>query len=144
MVAWQIWLIVAGLSFILEAITVGFLVFWFGVAALITSLLSLFIPNIVAQAAIFILLSAIFILFTRKFADKITKKDNVKTNADTNLNKTGIVIKKIDSTNQKPGQVKIDSEVWTAISEDETDIAKDTKVKVSKIEGVKLVVTPIK
>ena len=40
MVAWQIWLIVAGFSFILEIATVGFLVFWFGVAALIVCILS--------------------------------------------------------------------------------------------------------
>ena len=31
---WQIWLIIAGLFFIGEIITVGFLIFWFGIGAL--------------------------------------------------------------------------------------------------------------
>lgn len=32
---WQFWLILAGLFLILEIITVGFLVFWFSVGALV-------------------------------------------------------------------------------------------------------------
>ena len=49
MLPWQIWLIISGVCFIAEIATVGFLVFWFGVAALITCLLSLFISNVIAQ-----------------------------------------------------------------------------------------------
>ena len=49
MAAWQIWLIISGVCFIIEIATIGFLVFWFAVAALITCLLSLFIPNIIIQ-----------------------------------------------------------------------------------------------
>ena len=45
MLPWQIWLIISGVCFIAEIATVGFLIFWFGVAALITCLLSLFISN---------------------------------------------------------------------------------------------------
>ena len=48
MLPWQIWLIISGVCFIAEIATVGFLVFWFGVAALITCLLSLFISNVIA------------------------------------------------------------------------------------------------
>ena len=39
---WQVWLIIAGLFFIGEMITVGFLVFWFGVGALLAMITSLF------------------------------------------------------------------------------------------------------
>ena len=35
MAMWQIWLIVAGVCFVLEIATVGFLIFWFAVAALV-------------------------------------------------------------------------------------------------------------
>lgn len=94
MVAWQIWLIVAGFSFILEIATVGFLVFWFGVAALIVCILSLFIPSLVAQFAIFIILSALLICLTRRFAEKITKKDIIVTNSNSIIGKKAIVKKR--------------------------------------------------
>ena len=37
---WQFWLIASGIFFIVEIITVGFLVFWLGIAALITMCVS--------------------------------------------------------------------------------------------------------
>ena len=39
---WQVWLLIAGLFFIGEIATVGFLIFWFGVGALIAMIVSLF------------------------------------------------------------------------------------------------------
>ena len=42
---WQFWLIAAGVFFIGEAITVGFLIFWLGVASLITMCVSFFTSN---------------------------------------------------------------------------------------------------
>lgn len=144
MLPWQIWLIVAGFSFILEIATVGFLVFWFGVAALITCLVSLFVPNIIAQTVIFIVLSVILILLTRPFAKKIGRKDNVVTNSNAIIGKEGIVIKEIDGKNGIIGQVKILGDTWSAICEDTNlTIPVDSTVKVSKIDGVKLIVEPI-
>ena len=42
---WQVWLIIAGLFFIGEIATVGFLIFWFGIGALIAMVVSLFTSN---------------------------------------------------------------------------------------------------
>ena len=42
---WYIWLIIAGICFVIEMITVGFFVFWFGIGALITMLVSLICPG---------------------------------------------------------------------------------------------------
>lgn len=144
MVAWQIWLIVAGFSFILEIATVGFLVFWFGVAALIVCILSLFIPSLVAQFAIFIILSALLICLTRGFAEKITKKDTIVTNSNSIIGKKAIVKKDISSTSN--GQIKVNGDIWTAVlSEDFTDsISEGSTVEIEKIDGVKAVVKPLK
>jgi len=144
--AWQIWLIVAGFSFILEVITVGFLVFWFGVAAIITAFLSFFIPNTAAQIGIFVILSTILICFTRKLSNRLTKDDNTVTNSQTVVGKIGIVTKEIDVKNHKLGQVKVDSEVWSATCEntDLESIPVGTKVKIEEISGVKVIVTPEK
>lgn len=144
MVAWQIWLIVAGFSFILEIATVGFLVFWFGVAALIVCILSLFIPSLVAQFAIFIILSALLICLTRRFSEKITKKDTIVTNSNSIIGKKAIVKKDISSTSN--GQIKVNGDIWTAVlSEDFTDsISEGNTVEIEKIDGVKAVVKPLK
>ena len=41
------------------------------------------------------------------------------------------------------GEVKVNGEAWSAKSEDESSIQKGTEVEVLKIDGVKLVVSPI-
>ena len=144
MLPWQIWLIIAGVCFILEIATVGFLVFWFGVAALITCLISLFVPSIIAQTVIFIVLSVILILLSRPFAKKIGRKDNVVTNSNAIIGKEAIVIKEIDGKTGKVGQVKVLGDTWSAICEDSNIVIPvDSTVKVSKIDGVKLIVEPI-
>ena len=93
MLPWQIWLIISGVCFIAEIATVGFLVFWFGVAALITCLLSLFISNVIAQTVIFVILSVILICLTRPFAEKMNKNDNIVTNSNAIIGKEGEVTK---------------------------------------------------
>ena len=52
---WQVWLIIAGLCFIIEMATVGFFVFWFGIGALAAMITSIITPeNIVLQCVIFV------------------------------------------------------------------------------------------
>ena len=144
MIAWQFWLIIAGVCLVLEILTVGFLIFWFALAALIVSFLSIFIHSVIAQTAIFIVLSAILIFFTRPLAKKVNKSDNTATNANRLIGKTAIVKKKIQNHNN--GQVKVDGELWTAtLSEDCKDsIEEGSTVEIISIDGVKLVVKPSK
>ena len=51
---WQIWLIISGVCFIVEIITVGFLIFWLAIGALFAMLVSFFTDNIVIQTAVFV------------------------------------------------------------------------------------------
>lgn len=143
MFAWQIWLIIAGICLIIEMATVGFLIFWLSVAALITCFISLFIPNVIVQTAIFVIFSTILIFFTRPFCNKFTKKDTSVTNANSIIGKEGIVKKEISQTSN--GQVSVNGELWTAICDPifQEPIKVGSTVKVLKIDGVKLVVTPI-
>lgn len=144
MLAWQIWLIIAGFCLILEIATVGFLLFWFAVAALITCVLSLFISNVIVQTAIFVLLSAVLVFLTRPLANKLNKKDNTITNANSVIGKEAVVTKEISSGIGSIGQVKIGGDVWSAICIQNNDsIPAGTKVSIIKIDGVKLIVEPI-
>ena len=145
MLPWQIWLIIAGICLIIEIATVGFLVFWFAVAALITCLLSLFIHNVIIQTAIFVVLSALLIFLTRPFANKIGKKDKVVTNSSSLIGKEGTVLKDITFNSATLGQVKVNGDVWSAVTEEDYGIipAKSI-VRILKRDGVKLVVDPLK
>lgn len=144
MAMWQIWLIVAGVCFVLEIATVGFLIFWFAVAALVTCILSIFISNVVVQTAIFVILSALLILLTRPFAEKIANNDNAITNANRIIGKEAIVKKEI--TPIQNGQIKIGGDIWTAtLSSSCTDnIPEGSAVEIVDIDGVKAVVKPVK
>lgn len=141
---WKLWLIIAGFFFIIEIFTVGFLVFWFGIGALITMIVSIFVDNIIVQATVFLVTSAILLFATRPFVDKFTKDDDdYKTNAFAIEGKIGKVITTIDPL-EGIGQIKVSGEIWSAKSFDDTCISQDTKVIVERIDGAKAIVKPIR
>ena len=136
---WHIWLIIAGIFFVVEAFTIGFLVFWFGIGALIAMIVSLFTDNIIIQSAIFIITSTILLFFTRPFVNKFSKNNNVNTNAFSIIGKKGIVTQTIEPISGK-GQIKIGTEIWSAKSADDTKIEAGLEVEIIEIDGVKAVV----
>ena len=139
---WQIWLILSGIFFVCEIITVGFMIFWLGIAALLTALVSVFIDNIVIETAVFVVSSSLLIPLTKPFVDKYIKPKTTLTNAYSVLGKKGIVTTQINPTNGS-GQVKIGTEIWSAKSENGLVIPKDSEIEVLKIDGVKVLVKQI-
>lgn len=141
---WQIWLIAAGVFFIAEIITLGFLMFWLGVGALLAMVVSFFIDNIIIQATVFVISSAILILGTKPFVDKfVNNKKSVKTNVYSMLGQEGLVTQDINLI-KATGQVNVNGEIWSATCKGTTTIPQGTAVKVLKVRGVKLLVEPIK
>lgn len=140
---WGFWLVVAGIFFIIELCTTGFLVFWLGLAALISMIVSFFTTNIVIQTILFVALSIILIVFTRPILNKFFKlKDDssLQSNIYSVIGKEGIVVEDINCIDYT-GKVKVAGELWSAISNN--DIPKNTHIKVTEIDGVKLKVEPI-
>ena len=138
---WQIWLIASGVFFVIEIFTVGFLIFWLGVAALLAMLVSFFTNSIILQTSVFVIASGIFIFATRPLADKILKKDAIPTNVYSLVGKKGIVIEDINWANGT-GQVKVEGDIWSAKTKEKVNIPKGTEVEIESIEGVKVYVTP--
>ena len=138
---WQIWLIIAGVCFIVEMATVGFFIFWFGVGALFSMIVSIFIPeSIPIQCAVFVITSVILLFLTKPLVNKFTKKDKkIDTNSYSIIGKTGIVTQDINPIHSV-GLVKVSGEVWSAKTIDGSIIEKGQEVKVVKIDGVKVVV----
>ena len=136
---WQFWLIVAGICLVIEIATVGFLVFWFGIGALLAMITSFFTDNLIIQTVVFILSSTVLLFFTRPFVNKFSPKEKVKTNAFSIIGKKGIVTQTINPITGE-GQVKVGSEVWSAKSSEDVKIEKGLEVEVLDIDGVKAIV----
>ena len=97
-------------------ITVGFLIFWFGVGSLIAMIVSFFTSNIIIQTTVFVISSAILLLVTKPFVKKFIDVKPTNTNAFSIIGKKALVIKTIDPIHSV-GQIKLNGEVWTAESE---------------------------
>ncbi|MBQ3145894.1 MAG: NfeD family protein [Clostridia bacterium] len=140
---WSFWLIVAGIFFIIEMATVGFLIFWLGIGALLAMVTSFITDSIVIQTVVFVVISGILIPLTKPLADKFISKKSVATNSYSLIGKHGIVLADINPI-EATGLVKVNGETWSAKSEDGEIIPKDTQIEVLSIDGVKLIVSPLK
>ena len=133
---WQVWLVVSGICFIVEIITVGFLFFWFGIGALIAMIFSLFTSKIFIQ-------STILLFLTKPFVKKFLNKDSQTiTGTFSIIGQTAIVTKEIN-TAMAQGQVRVNGEIWSAKTANNEIIPVGTNVKVLGISGVKVVVEKI-
>ena len=138
---WAIWLIAAGVFFIAEIATTGFLIFWLGLGALLAMVTSFITDSVFIQKIVFVISSTLLILLTKPLLKKITKKDKtVVTNAFSIVGKDAIVTTTIDPK-QGIGQIKVDGETWSAKCSDDIVIEKGTEVKILAIDGVKAVVS---
>ena len=144
---WYIWLIIAGVCFAIEIFTVGFLIFWFGIGALISMIVSIFCPgDIVLQTSVFVITSTLLIFLTKPLVNRFTKKDKDKeysTNAYSIIGKKGLVVQDINPIHGV-GQIKVLNEVWSAKTADDSIIKKGTEIEIVEIQGVKAIVQPTK
>ena len=134
-----VWLAVAVIFGVGEMFTAGLTLIWFSFGALATMFLTTYVESIPMQVLIFGVSSSIMLFIATKV---IVKKDESyvsNTNIDALIGKYAIVEK--DVSNVVYGIVNLEGEKWTAVSEKDETYKKGEKVKVVRIDGVKLVVT---
>ena len=124
-----------------EASTVVMVSLWFAVGALAAMIASLLGAQFWLQAVIFVAVSGILLSLLRPVFRKYIKPRIAKTNLDSVIGSTGIVTARIDNI-QSVGQVKLGVMEWTARSATGEVIEEGMQVKVDRIEGVKVYVTP--
>lgn len=138
---WVIWLVIAVIMFIIEAVTTGLATLWFGIGAIVAMIMDLCGASVPAQVIVMAVVSIVcFVLcmiWVRPKLESLRKKNIQRTNADRLIGREGTVIVPLNGIEGK-GQVKIDGQVWSAKAD--SDIAEGIKVTVKAIEGVKLVV----
>lgn len=134
------WLILFVVLIIIEALTVGLTTIWFAIGSLAAFGLECIGLGLPIQVIAFIVISVILFIVTRPIAMKYFNKDREKTNAESLVGRTALVMEKIDNIHAA-GKVEVNGLEWTARTDDESIvIEKDTKVRILGIEGVKLIV----
>ncbi len=125
----------------LESSTVLMVSLWFAVGAFAALVASLFGAQLWIQTLLFVAVSAVLLALLRRVFKAYIQPKIVKTNLDSVIDSTGYVTARIDNP-AGCGQVKLGAMEWTARSTSGDPIAEGTLVKVDRIEGVKLFVTP--
>ena len=94
------------------------------------------------QIIIFLLVSGALLALLWPLVKKFLRPNLKKTNLDSVIGSVGLVTATIDNLSAT-GQVKLGGMEWTARSTTGKIIDPHTEVKVDRIEGVKVFVTPV-
>lgn len=126
----------------MEASTVTMISTWFALGALAAMVVSFFGGQLWLQVVVFFAVSTVFLLLLRPLAKKYFTPKIVKTNVDSVVGSRGKVLEEIDNVTAR-GRVKLGGMEWSARSTGGDKIAADTLVRVDRVEGVKVFVTPL-
>lgn len=137
----MIWLVLLVLFVIAEAATVTLVSLWFAVGALVAMAAALLGASAWIQVGVFALVSLVLLLLLRPLVRRYITPKLTATNADSVIGTVGLVTVAIDNT-AGTGQVKLGGLYWTARSTTGAPIPLDTQVRVDRISGVKVYVTP--
>ena len=137
----MIWLLLIVVFLIAEAATVTMVSLWFAAGALAAMLVSLTGGSIAFQVTVFLAVSVLAVAALRPLVRKHITPKLTRTNVDSVIGTTGFVTEDIDNVSAQ-GQVKLGSMYWTARSTSGASLSKGTLIRVDRIEGVKVFVSP--
>ena len=134
-----VWLVVAVILGVIEAVTVSLISVWFAIGALAAIIPAYFGVPVWGQVLVFLAVSAVAFAFTKRFFKDVVKVKKQPTNSDSLIGSDGIVTTEINNL-EGSGKVFISGLTWSARSEDGNNIPEGAVVTVFRIEGVTLVV----
>jgi len=136
-----IWLVLLVIFLIAEASTVTLVSLWFAAGALAALFTGLLGGALWLQVLLFLAVSVLSLIALRPAFRKYIRPRLTATNVDSVIGSTGLVTVSVDNVSAV-GQVKLGAMEWTARSTSGTPIPEGTLVKVDRIEGVKVFVSP--
>lgn len=138
---WHIWLIIALISFIMEIFIPSFVLFNFGIGAVVGSLAAGLNLSIEWQIVLFstATLMSFFLIrpVMRKYAYK--RSDGYTTNQDAMIGRQAKVTEEIDNENNR-GRVSLDGDIWQARSLNNEIIPPGTTVEIVQLKSIVLIV----
>ena len=125
-----------------EAMTVSLVSVWFAAGALGAIVVALLGGGLILQVTVFLALAVALLLSLRSIVRKHFTPHVTKTNIDSVIGATGIVVTPVNNI-AALGQVQINGMEWSARSSDNSHIPAGVMVRVDRVEGVKVFVTPV-
>lgn len=137
-----IWIAIAIIFAVIEGVTVQLVALWFAIGAAVSALAGGIGADFAIQLLIFCVVSGVLLALTRPLVKKRLSTPMQRTNADSNIGKTGVVLEEVNNISAT-GRVNVNGLDWAARTEDDSFVAVGKKVEVLRIEGVKLIVRAI-
>lgn len=137
-----VWLGLVILFLIAEGATVSLVSLWFAAGAVVAMFAALLGAGIWLQTGLFLVVSGALLLMLRPIVRRYLVPKITPTNVDSLVGATGLVTESIDNVTAS-GQVKLGAMEWTARSTTGENIPQGTLIRVDRIEGVKVYVTPV-
>lgn len=135
-----LWLVAAAAFLLLEASTVALVSLWFTAGSLAALAVCILGGPFWLQVLTFLAVSLVLLALLRPMMRKHMKI--TKTNVDSVIGTEGLVTEAIRNL-EAAGAVKLGAVTWTARSTTGADIPEGTKIRVDRVEGVKVFVTTV-
>lgn len=135
------WIIIIILAVVLEAETTEFVSCWFALGGIVGLILNFCKVSIYIQVLVATIVSVLLILVSRPLVKKLTKNDDVPTNADRLKGMIATIVKPIEIGEK--GTVKVNYQTWSAVTNENRVFKEGEKVIIKEIEGNKLIVGKI-
>lgn len=144
--AWLFWIILGVILIIAETFTLGFVLLWFGIGAIVAALAGFFGVGIVGQFITFAVVSIALTVMSRTIFTKYYSHgdgDVVKMGMDALPGQIGTVTSKSKGALNEAA-VKVYGSTWTAFPDDSEKILKEgEKVEVVRVQGSSIYVRQI-
>ena len=138
-----VWFVLLIVFIVAEAATVSMVSAWFAIGALAAMICSFLGAQFWLQVVAFVVVSGASLAMLRPIAKKHFNAKRSQTNVDALVGRTCLVVAPIDNVNAC-GQVKLGDVEWSARSSADERIEVGTQVRIDRVEGVKVFVTPVK
>lgn len=138
-----VWFVLLIVFIVAEASTVSMVSAWFAIGALAAMICSFLDAQFWLQVVAFVVASGASLAMLRPIAKKHFNAKRIQTNVDALVGRTCLVTVTVDNL-QEAGQIKLGDVEWSARSSADERIEVGTQVRIDRVEGVKVFVTPVK
>lgn len=138
-----VWIVAAAVFLIVEAVTAAMNSIWFAAGSLAALAAAALNAPIWAQVLVFLGVSGVCFALLYPRLKRLLKRDRQPTNADMVIGQQCVVTQRIDNL-AGTGAVFVEGKTWTARSTGGEPIERGVTVVADSIEGVKLLVSPVR
>ena len=142
---WIFWVLLGVALIVAETFTLGFVLLWFGIGALVAAGAGALGVGLFGQFLIFAIVSIALTAASRTiFSSFISRHDDhaLKMGIDALPGQIGTVTSASKGALNE-GAVKVYGSTWTAFPEDDTELVEGEKVEVVRVQGSSIYVRPV-